>query len=117
MHHSNYTAIYMVKRGYQLVRDHAEKKQRYQKDMFDRKVKGQPYHINDLVFLHNVVVPKDTQESSADYGWGLLTISQVTEQYCATGAILKPLCLSTQLTLCSKQHIDQLFPGHISASC
>ena len=29
-----------VKRGYQLVRDHAKKKQRHQKDMFDRKVKG-----------------------------------------------------------------------------
>ena len=47
-----------VKRGYQLVRDHAEKKQKHQKDMFDRKVKGQPYHVNDLVFLHNTVVPK-----------------------------------------------------------
>ena len=42
-----------------------------------------------------------------------LTISWATEQYCATGAILKPLCLSKQLTHCSQQHIDQLFRGHI----
>ena len=47
-----------VKRGYQLVRDHAKKKQRHQKDMFDRKVKGHSYHIQDLVFLHNAVVLK-----------------------------------------------------------
>ena len=40
-------------------------------------------------------------------------LSWETEQYCAAGAILKPLCLSKQLTLCSQQHIDQLFPGHI----
>ncbi|KAL5488641.1 hypothetical protein EMCRGX_G017617 [Ephydatia muelleri] len=44
-----------VKRGYQLVRDHAEKKQKHQKDMFDRKL-----------FL------KGTQGNSADHGWGLL---------------------------------------------
>ena len=31
-----------------------------------------------------------------------------------SGAILKPLCLSKQLTLCSEQNIDQLFLGHIS---
>ena len=42
----------------------------------------------------------------------LLTLSRATEQYCAAGAILKPLCLSKQSTLCSQQHIDQLFPGH-----
>ena len=42
-----------------------------------------------------------------------LTLSRATEQYCAAGAILKPLCLSKLLTLCSQQHIDQLFPGHI----
>ena len=42
-----------------------------------------------------------------------LTLSRATEQYCAAGATLKPLCLSKQLTLCSQQHIDQLFPGHI----
>ena len=42
-----------------------------------------------------------------------LTLSWTTEQYCAAVAILKPLCLSKQLTLCSQQHIDQLFPGHI----
>ena len=41
------------------------------------------------------------------------TLSRATEQYCAAGAILKPLCLPKQLTLCSQQHIDQLFPGHI----
>ncbi|KAL5515368.1 hypothetical protein EMCRGX_G000526 [Ephydatia muelleri] len=46
-----------VKRGYQLVRDHAEKKQRHQKDMFDRKL-----------FL------KGTQGSSADHGWGHLRL-------------------------------------------
>ena len=43
-----------------------------------------------------------------------LTLSWATEQYRATGAILKPLCLYKQLTLCSQQHIDELFP---SASC
>ena len=43
----------LVERGYKLVRDHAEKKQRHQKDIFDRKVKGHPYHVSDLVFLHN----------------------------------------------------------------
>ena len=43
----------------------------------------------------------------------ILTLSRATEQYCAAGAILKPLCLSKQLTLCKQQHIDQLFPGHI----
>ena len=42
-----------------------------------------------------------------------ITLSRATEQYCAAGAILKPLCLSKQLTLCSQQHIDQFFPGHI----
>ena len=42
-----------------------------------------------------------------------LTLSWATEQYCATGAILKSLYLSKQLTLCSQQPIDQLFPGHI----
>ena len=42
-----------------------------------------------------------------------LTLSRATEQYCAAGAILKPLCLSKELTLCSQQHIDQLSPGHI----
>ena len=42
-----------------------------------------------------------------------LTLSRATERYCAAGAIIKPLCLSKQLTLCSEQHIDQLFPGHI----
>ena len=47
-----------VKREYQLVREHAEKKQRHQKDVFDRKVKGHPYHVQDLVFLHNTVVLK-----------------------------------------------------------
>ena len=31
---------------------------------------------------------------------------RATEQYCATGAILKPLCLSKQLTLSSQQHIS-----------
>ena len=46
-----------------------------------------------------------------------LTLSWATEQYCAAGAILKPLCLSKQLTLCSQQHIDQLFSGHIFVSC
>ena len=40
-------------------------------------------------------------------------LSRATEQYCAAGAILKPLCLSKQLTLCKQQRIDQLFPGHI----
>ena len=30
---------------------------------------------------------------------------------------IAPLCLSKQLTLCRQQHIDQLFPGHISVSC
>ena len=31
-----------------------------------------------------------------------------------TYLLLKPLCLSKQLTLSSQQHIDQLlFPGHI----
>ena len=43
----------------------------------------------------------------------MITLSRATEQYCAAGAILKPLCLSKQLTLYSQQHIDQLFPGHI----
>ena len=42
-----------------------------------------------------------------------LTLSRATEQYCAAGAILKPLCLSKLLTLSSQQHIDQLFPGYI----
>ena len=42
-----------------------------------------------------------------------ITLSRATEQYCAAGAILKPLCLSKQFTLYSQQHIDQLFPGHI----
>ena len=42
----------------------------------------------------------------------VLTLSLATEQYCAAGAILKPLCLSKQLTLCRQQHIDQLFLGH-----
>ena len=42
-----------------------------------------------------------------------LTLSLAAEQYCAAGAIL---CLSKQLTLCSQQHIDQLFPGHIPYS-
>ena len=42
-----------------------------------------------------------------------LTLSRAIEQYCAAGGILKPLCLSKQLTLCSQQHIDKLFPGHI----
>ena len=41
-----------------------------------------------------------------------LTLSWATEQYCAAGAILKPLYLSKQLILCSQQHIDQLFTGH-----
>ena len=45
--------------------------------------------------------------------WKVITLSQATEQYCAAGAILKPLCLSKQLTLCSQQHIDQFFTGHI----
>ena len=36
--------------------------------------------------------------------------NSATEQYCAAGATL---CLSKQLTLCSQQHIDQLFSGHI----
>ena len=45
--------------------------------------------------------------------FGELTLSRATEQYCAAGAILKPLCLPKQLTLCSQQHIDRLFPGHI----
>ena len=31
----------------------------------------------------------------------------------APQVLLKPLCLSKQLTLCSQQHIDQLFPGHV----
>ena len=44
---------------------------------------------------------------------GNLILSRATEQYCTAGAILKPLCLSKQLTLCSQQHIDQFFPGHI----
>ena len=62
-----------VKRGCQLVRDHAEKKQRQQKDMFDRKVKGHPYHVNELVFYtRHLLFPKGTQGSSADHGWGLL---------------------------------------------
>ena len=43
----------LVERGYKLVRDHAEMKQRHQKDIFDRKVKGHPYHVSYLVFLHN----------------------------------------------------------------
>ena len=42
-----------------------------------------------------------------------LTLSGATEQLCAAGAILMPLCLSKQLTLFSQQHIDQLFLGHI----
>ena len=42
-----------------------------------------------------------------------LTFSRAIEQYYAAGAVLKPLCLSKQLTLCCQQHIDQLFPGHI----
>ena len=29
----------------------------------------------------------------------VFTLSRATEQYCAAGAILKPLCLSKQLTL------------------
>ena len=49
-----------VKRGYQLVRDHAKIKQSHEKDMFDRKVMVMHtlYHINDLVFLYNAVVTK-----------------------------------------------------------
>ena len=43
----------------------------------------------------------------------ILTLSRATEQYCGAGAILKPLCLSKQLTLCSQQLFDQLFPGHM----
>ena len=42
-----------------------------------------------------------------------LTLSRASEQYCTTVAILKPLCSSKQLTLCSQQHIDQLFLGPI----
>ena len=54
-----------------------------------------PYHLN--MYLYH------------------LTLSRATEQYCAAGAVLKPLCLSKQLILCSPQHIDQLFLGHITS--
>ena len=42
-----------------------------------------------------------------------INLFMAIEQYWGTGAILMPLCLSKQLILCSQQHIDQLFLGHI----
>ena len=48
--------------------------------------------------------------------YSILTLSRATEQYCATGAILKPLYLNRQ-HFCSDNTCQKLFPGHISISC
>ena len=47
----------------------------------------------------------------------LFNPSQATEQYCAAGTILLPLCLSKQLTLCTQQHIDQFVSWSHSVCC
>ena len=49
--------------------------------------------------------------------WLLMNSFTGNRAILCAGAVLKPLCLSKQLTLCSQQHIDQLFPGYISVNC
>ena len=60
------------------------------------------YSLNGISILFIMMLVK----TSYDYVWILnmwviliLTLSRATEQFCATAAILKPLCLSKPSTL------------------
>ena len=40
-----------LQQAYGRVREYSRKEQLHQKDVYDRRVKGDPYRVNDMVFL------------------------------------------------------------------
>ena len=52
------TLVGRMKRTYQLVQEKAKRKQNHQKEVYDKTIKGHPYQVDDLVFLHSSVVPR-----------------------------------------------------------
>ena len=47
-----------LQQAYARVRDYSCQKQLHQKDVYDCHVKGDSYHVNDMVFLHWPVIPR-----------------------------------------------------------
>ena len=52
------TLVGRMKRAYQLVQEKAKRKQNHQKEVYDKTIKGHPYQVDDIVFLHSSVVPR-----------------------------------------------------------
>ena len=52
------TLIGRMRRAYQLAQEKAKSKQSHQKEEYDKTMKGHPYQVDDIVFLHSSVVPK-----------------------------------------------------------
>ena len=47
-----------LQQAYGRVREYSRKEQLHQKDVYDHRVKGDKYRVNDMVFLHCHAVPR-----------------------------------------------------------
>ena len=47
-----------LQQAYARVREYSRKEQLHQKEVYDRYVKGDAYHVNDMVFLHCPAIPR-----------------------------------------------------------
>ena len=54
------------------VRIHMNLQQRRQKDVYDHKTHGNPFKVNDLVWLHSPVIPKGLSRKFITHGKVLL---------------------------------------------
>ena len=60
-----------LEKAYLTVRNHTGAALERQKELYDRRVHGDEYQMGDLVWLHNLVIPKGARRKLHCMDWAL----------------------------------------------
>ena len=75
------TLVGRMRSAYQLVQLKAKRRQNHQKEVYDKTIKGHPYQVDDIIFLHSSVVPRGCSRKFARPWQGPFRVAKVINPF------------------------------------